>query len=107
MTLRTKLGTLLLTITLSWTRTKSILLKGLCLLMRSAKSLWRRLKPVGSEMFKEDWVSFGEDPEEGDYYIAIDLAGFEEVGKKRTKNTKLDETAISVVKVGETTGIGS
>ena len=55
----------------------------------------------GSEMFKEDWISFGKDPEEGDYYIAIDLAGFEEVGKKRTKNTKLDETAISVVKVGD------
>ena len=55
----------------------------------------------GSEMFKEDWVSFGEEPDEGDYYIAIDLAGFEEVGKKRTKNTKLDETAISVVKVGD------
>jgi len=55
----------------------------------------------GSEMFKEDWVSFGEEPDEGDYYIAIDLAGFEEVGKKRTKNTKLDETAISIVKVGD------
>ena len=54
----------------------------------------------GSEMFKEDWVHFGEEPDEGDYYIAIDLAGFEEVNKKRTKNTKLDETAISVVKVG-------
>ena len=53
----------------------------------------------GSEMFKEDWVSFGEEPDDGDYYIAIDLAGFEEVGKKRTKNTKLDETAISIVKV--------
>ena len=55
----------------------------------------------GSEMFKEDWVSFGEEPDDGDYYIAIDLAGFEEVGKKRTKNTKLDETAISIVKVGD------
>ena len=55
----------------------------------------------GSEMFKEDWVSFGEEPDEGDYYIAIDLAGFEEVGKKRTKNAKLDETAMSVVKVGD------
>ena len=55
----------------------------------------------GSEMFKEDWISFGEEPDEGDYYIAIDLAGFEEVGKKRTKNTKLDETAISIVKVGD------
>src|SRR6056300_950844 len=53
----------------------------------------------GSEMFKEDWVQYGEEPEVGDYYIAIDLAGFEEVGKKRTKNTKLDSTAIAVVKV--------
>jgi len=53
----------------------------------------------GSEMFKEDWVQFGEEPEAGDYYIAVDLAGFEEVNKKRTKNTKLDETAISIVKV--------
>ena len=54
----------------------------------------------GSEMFKEDWVKFGEDSSgEGDYYIAVDLAGFEEVNKKRTKNTKLDETAIVVAKV--------
>ena len=56
---------------------------------------------VGSEMFKEEWVRYGEAPEAGDYYIAIDLAGFEEVGKKRTKSSKLDETAISVVKVGD------
>jgi len=54
----------------------------------------------GSEMFKEDWVHFGEEPDDAQYYIAIDLAGFEEVNKKRTKNTKLDETAIAVVKVG-------
>ena len=54
----------------------------------------------GSEMFKEDWVKFDEEAcDEGDYYIAIDLAGFEEVNKKRTKNAKLDETAIAVVKV--------
>ena len=55
----------------------------------------------GSEMFKEDWVKFGESPEKGDYYIAIDLAGFEEVNKQRTKNSKLDETAIAVVKVND------
>ena len=55
----------------------------------------------GSEMFKEDWVKFGESPEYGDYYIAIDLAGFEEVNKQRTKNSKLDETAIAVVKVND------
>ena len=55
----------------------------------------------GSEMFKEDWVKFAEPnkDEEGDYYVSIDLAGFEEVNKKRTKNSNLDETAIAIVKV--------
>jgi hypothetical protein len=49
----------------------------------------------GSEMFKEDWIKFDEEePTTGDYYVAIDLAGFEEVGKK-TKNKKLDNTAIA------------
>ena len=55
----------------------------------------------GSEMFKEDWVVFSEAPDVGDYYISIDLAGFEDVSKKRTKNSKLDESAIAVVKVNE------
>jgi len=55
---------------------------------------------MGSEMFKEEWVRYEEEePSGGEYYIAIDMAGFEEVGKKRTKNTKLDSTAIAVVKV--------
>jgi len=55
---------------------------------------------MGSEMFKEEWVRYEEEePSSGEYYIAIDMAGFEEVGKKRTKNTKLDSTAIAVVKV--------
>ena len=55
----------------------------------------------GSEMFKEEWVKFAEPnkDEEGDYYVSIDLAGFEEVNKKRTKNSNLDETAIAIVKV--------
>ena len=57
----------------------------------------------GSEMFKEEWVQVGERDSEdaGDYYIAIDLAGFEEVGKARSKNSRLDDTAISVVKVSD------
>jgi predicted phage terminase large subunit-like protein len=55
----------------------------------------------GSEMFKEEWIKFGESPDVGDYYISIDLAGFEDVSKKRTKNSKLDESAIAVVKVNE------
>ena len=54
----------------------------------------------GSEMFKEDWVHFDENEPDGDYYIAVDLAGFEEMGKKnKTKN--LDNTAIAVTKVNE------
>jgi predicted phage terminase large subunit-like protein len=57
----------------------------------------------GSEIFKEEWVEFNEEePEIGDYYIAIDLAGFEDVSKKNQgKNKRLDNTAIAVVKVNE------
>ena len=55
----------------------------------------------GSEMFKEEWVKFGETPDVGDYYIAIDLAGFELVNKKRSKNSRLDESSIAVAKVNE------
>jgi predicted phage terminase large subunit-like protein len=54
----------------------------------------------GSEMFKEDWVHFDENEPDGDYYIAVDLAGFEEIGKKnKTKN--LDNTAIAITKVNQ------
>jgi len=53
----------------------------------------------GSEMSREDWVKFDEKEPEGDYYIACDLAGFSDVNKKVSKNTRLDSTAIAVVKV--------
>ena len=53
---------------------------------------------LGSEIFKEEWVNFQEsEPDEGDYYVAIDLAGFADVGKS-SKKSKLDTTAIAVVK---------
>lgn len=55
---------------------------------------------LGSEIFKEDWVQFGDEPDIGDYFIAIDLAGFEEAGKKN-KSKRLDSTAIAIVKVSE------
>jgi predicted phage terminase large subunit-like protein len=52
-----------------------------------------------SELFREDWLKFSEEePREGDYYIAVDLAGFEQV-EKSSRTTRLDETAISIVKV--------
>jgi len=54
---------------------------------------------VGSEIFKEEWIKYGDTPKDADYYIAIDLAGFKEVGKSKSKNTKLDDSAISVVAV--------
>ena len=51
-----------------------------------------------SALFKEEWLQFSEEEPSGDYYIACDLAGFEELGKQ-SKSTRLDETAIAVVKV--------
>lgn len=56
----------------------------------------------GSEMFKEDWIKFSDKrPEFFDCYIAIDLAGFQDVSKKKVKNSRLDCTAIAVVFVNE------
>lgn len=54
----------------------------------------------GSDIFQEEWVQISkESPEDGSYYIAIDMAGFEQHGKKSSK--RLDNTAISVVMVNE------
>ena len=37
---------------------------------------------AGSEIFKEDWVQFDdEEPDTGDFYIAVDFAGFVDVEK--------------------------
>ena len=56
---------------------------------------------LGSEIFKEEWIKMASDAQgDGDYYIAIDMAGFEDVSKNKSKNSRLDSTAISVVKVG-------
>ena len=55
----------------------------------------------GSELFKEEYVIFDEkEPDEGEYYVSVDLAGFIDVNKNKTKSNRLDETAISVVKAG-------
>lgn len=58
---------------------------------------------IGSEIFKEEWVVFDEEePEVGDYYIAVDLAGFSDVTSiSKGQSSRLDSTAISVVKVNE------
>ena len=53
------------------------------------------------DIFKEDWIHIDEnEPETGNYFIAVDLAGFIKVDKEAAnKNKKLDETAIAIVKV--------
>ncbi len=57
---------------------------------------------AGSDVFKEDWIKYGVEPDYGSYFIAIDLAGFEEVAKQAANAKKrLDESAIAVVKVTE------
>lgn len=58
---------------------------------------------AGGAIFKEDWVQFStEIPEDGDYYIAVDLAGFADIAQaKGSKQKRLDTTAISVVKAND------
>lgn len=55
---------------------------------------------AGSNLFKEEWIKYGEEPEHGSYFIAVDLAGFEEVAKQAANAKKrLDESAITIAKV--------
>jgi hypothetical protein len=55
---------------------------------------------AGAGLFKEEWVKFGEEPNYGSWYIAIDLAGFEAVSKNASAaKSRLDKTAIACVKV--------
>ena len=58
-----------------------------------------------SDIFKEDWVIVkdkDDEPEYGTYYMAVDLAGFENVSKQASNKKKyLDQTSIAIVKVGD------
>lgn len=54
---------------------------------------------AGSGVFKDEWIKYGEEPQYGSYYIAVDLAGFEEVARVTGTKKKLDESAIAIVKV--------
>jgi len=60
-------------------------------------------------VFKEEWVEYVDDSYfdddkivSGNYVISVDPAGFEKADKERgLKSSKLDETAISVVKISQ------
>jgi hypothetical protein len=54
---------------------------------------------AGTDLFKEQWIQYGEEPDDGVYYIAIDLAGFTNVNYSSARQKRLDESAIAVVKV--------
>ena len=57
----------------------------------------------GSQLFKDSWIEYGSEPDIGDWYIAVDPAGFENVGNRGSKKKKGsgDETAIAIVKVND------
>jgi phage terminase large subunit-like protein len=57
---------------------------------------------AGADLFREEWLKYKDEPQYGDYVIAIDLAGFEDVAKNAgAAKKRLDESAISIVKVME------
>lgn len=56
----------------------------------------------GTDTFKEEWIKYGNEPKEGSYYMACDLAGFEDVAVANTSRKKrLDNSAFAIVKVTE------
>lgn len=52
-------------------------------------------------IFKEEWIKIDdEEPRDGRYFVAVDLAGFENVAAATTaKKKRLDQSAIAIVKV--------
>ena len=52
-------------------------------------------------IFKEEWIKIDEDePTNGRYFVAVDLAGFENVAAATTaKKKRLDQSAIAIVKI--------
>lgn len=55
----------------------------------------------GGEILPEDQWKFSEEPNEGDYYIAVDLAGFTTEGSVKKGQLKVrDEHSIAIVKAG-------
>lgn len=54
---------------------------------------------AGTDIFKEQWLKYGVEPNDGRWFIACDLAGFEEVSKAGNSKSRLDESAFAIVKV--------
>jgi predicted phage terminase large subunit-like protein len=56
---------------------------------------------MGSDIFKEEWIKYSNtEPKDGEWFITVDLAGFQDVDKlMQSQTSKLDMTSIAVVKV--------
>ena len=54
---------------------------------------------AGTDLFKESWLKYGEEPEGGVYYIGLDFSGFLNENYSQARQKKLDQSAIAVVKV--------
>jgi predicted phage terminase large subunit-like protein len=56
---------------------------------------------MGSDIFKEEWIKYNStEPKDGEWFIAVDLAGFQDADKMaQSSANRLDLTSIAVVKV--------
>lgn len=54
---------------------------------------------AGTDLFKESWIKYGEEPDNGVYYIGLDFSGFLNENYSQARQKKLDQSAIAVVKV--------
>jgi len=65
----------------------------------SSFSFKQEYEAAGTDLFKEEWIKYGEEPDGGVFYIAIDLAGFTNTNYSSARQKRLDQSAIAVVKV--------
>jgi len=57
---------------------------------------------TGGNLFSEDMIILSDEPADGTWYVAVDPAGFSDTKElTQGKTSRLDETAIAIVKVNE------
>ena len=54
---------------------------------------------AGTDLFKEQWLKYGEEPDGGVWYIGMDISGFTNNNYSQSRQSKLDKSAFAVVKV--------
>ena len=54
---------------------------------------------AGTDLFKEKWLKYGEEPSGGVWYMAMDISGFKNENYSQSRQNKLDKSAFALVKV--------